>query len=117
MQLPDLKHVPQHILPQLANMKPYLLMLQKKGPNYNNAYAQQIIQAEHLPYLFRLREEGTVLLSIPVMDNTDVTAIAIYSVIDKEEAKRLTEADPGVQKGIFVYELLSCIGMKGDTLN
>jgi hypothetical protein len=66
--------------------------------------------------LFRLRAEGKMTMSMPVIDNTDVSAIGVYTSLDKEEVKRLTENDPAVQQGIFTYELLSCIGMQGDSL-
>ncbi|MFN7116112.1 MAG: hypothetical protein ACK4TA_04895 [Saprospiraceae bacterium] len=116
MQVPHLEFVPPNILAQLANMKPFTLLLQKKGPNYNSPDALKIIQSEHLPHLFQLREKGIVLISVPVMDDSDVSAIAIYDMLDKDEIKRMTDEDPAVQKGIFIYELLSCMGMKGDSL-
>ena len=53
---------------------------------------------------------------MPVMDNTDVAAIGIYNSLNKEELKQLTDTDPAVQKGVFTYELLNSVGMKGDTL-
>jgi uncharacterized protein YciI len=116
MENPNFQFVPADILPQLGNMKPYTILLLKKGPEFNSADAQKIIQSEHLPHLFKLRAEGKMLLSMPVMDNTDVTAIGIYDSLDKEELKKITDTDPAVQKGIFTYELLNSVGMKGDTL-
>ena len=50
--MPDMNFVPPSILEKLANLKPYILMLLKKGPLYNSPDAQKIIQSEHLPYLF-----------------------------------------------------------------
>lgn len=116
MQSPDFSFVPPAILAQLVNLKPFTLLLQKKGPNYDSPDAKKIIQSQHLPHLFQLRESGMVLISMPVMDDSDITAIAIYDSTDKDNIKRITDEDPGVQKGVFVYELLSCVGMKGDTL-
>ena len=98
-------------------MRPFTLLLQKKGLRFSSEDAQQIIQSEHLPHHFRLREEGKVLLTLPVIDNTDVSAIAVYNAKDKEEIRTWTDSDPAVQKGIFVYELFQCMGMKGDFLS
>ena len=72
--MPDMNFVPPSILEKLANLKPYILMLLKKDPLYNSPDTQKIIQAEHLPYLFKLREEGIVAISIPVRDDTDIAA-------------------------------------------
>ena len=114
--MPDMNFVPPSILEKLANLKPYILMLLKKGPLYNSPDAQKIIQSEHLPYLFKLREEGIVAISIPVRNNTDIAAITVYTITGKDDIKKIADEDPGVKKGLFVYELLNCIGMKGDTL-
>lgn len=116
MENPNMQHVPSEILPQLANMKHYTVVILKKGPNYDSAETQKIIQAEHLPYIFKLRAEGKMLLTMPVMDNTDVAAVGVYNSLDKEELKKLTESDPAIQKGIFTYELMGAIGMNGDKL-
>ncbi|MBK0404727.1 hypothetical protein I5M27_17165 [Adhaeribacter sp. BT258] len=116
MENPNFQFVPQDILPQMANMKPYTILLLKKGPEFSSSEAQKIIQAEHLPHLFKLRAEGKMLLSMPVMDNTDVAAVGIYNSLDKAALAKLTETDPAVQKGVFTYELLNSVGMKGDTL-
>ena len=116
MENPNFQFVPQDILPQMAIMRPYTILLLKKGPQFTSEEAQKIIQAEHLPHLFKLRNEGKMLLSMPIMDNTDVAAIGIYNSLDKAELAALTETDPAVQKGVFTYELLNSVGMQGDTL-
>ena len=116
MQQATLEFISTDILHKLVNMKPFTLMIQRKGPEYDSPTTQRIIQSEHLPHLFGLRDDGFVLISMPVMDHSDITAIAVYSSIDKEVVKRITDEDPAVKKGIFVYELLNCLGMKGDQL-
>src|SRR5687767_12530218 len=110
MENPNFQFVPADILAQMGNMKPYTILLFKKGPEFNSADAQKIIQSEHLPHLFKLRAEGKLLLTMPVKDNTDLAGIAIYDSLDKEELKKLTESDQAVQKGVFIYELLNSMG-------
>lgn len=116
MSTPDISQVPPHILEQMANLKPYVLLLLYKGANYGTADAARIIQSEHLPYLFELRAQGIVLLSMPVLEDADVTAIAIYNSRNKEEVQPYVENDPAVRQGVFRYQLLSSIGMPGDVL-
>ena len=111
------EHVPPHILAQLANnRKPYTLLILYKAENYALPTTQKIIQSEHLPYLFDLREKGIVLIAMPVMDEGRVAAIAVYQSTDKEEVRAYIENDPAVKQGIFTYEILSAMGMKGDGL-
>lgn len=116
MQAPGFKYVDAQILQQLSNMKPYTLLIFRKGQAYDSAETEKIIQSQHLPYLFTLREKGAVALSLPIMDNTDMLAIAVYTIANKEEVKKLVEKDPAVMAGVFSYELLFCMGMKADTL-
>ena len=51
-----------------------------------------------------------------IMDDTDIAAIAIYAMTRKDEIKKIADEGTGVKKGLFIYELFNCIGMKGDTL-
>lgn len=110
------EHVPPHVLAQLANRMPYTLLVLYKGENYASPGTQKVIQSEHLPYLFDLREKGIVLLAMPVMDEGSLAAIAVYSSTDKEAVRGYIENDPAVMKGIFTYQLLSAMGIKGDGL-
>jgi hypothetical protein len=110
------EHVPAHIVARLDNRKPYTLLILYKTENYSLPTTQKIIQSEHLPYLFDLREKGIVLIAMPVMDAGNVAAIAVYNSVDKEEVKGYIEKDPAVMQNIFTYEILSAMGMKGDSL-
>jgi uncharacterized protein YciI len=109
--------VPANLLPRLATGKPYTLLLLKKGKNYGAPESARIIQAEHLPHLFRLQDEGIMSFSMPItQEEGDLAGIGVYNLIDKEEVKKHVEADPAVQAGLFTYELISCMGLKGDIL-
>jgi len=116
MSAPNMEFVPPDILPKLAAMSRYTLLILTKAENYNNEDTRRIIQSEHLPYTFKLREQGKLLLTMPVNDNTAVAAIGIYASTDKAEVEELVKQDPAVIKKIFNYELLSAAGLKGDTL-
>ncbi len=108
--------VPQDILPRLSKGRPYTMLILKKGANYNNETSRKIIQSEHLPHLFKQQDEGVMCFSMPVMDNTDIAGIAVYALTDKEQVKNYVEADPAVRANIFSYELLSSMGLQGDSL-
>ena len=108
--------VPQELLPKLASLSPYTLVVLRKGPNYENEDTTGIIQAEHLPYVFKQREEGHMVLTFPIQDQTELAAIGIYNTLDKELVKSLTVEDPAVKAGVFTYEIVSGVGLKGDIL-
>ena len=112
-----MEFVPEEIIPKLAKLKPYVLLILKKGENYGMSDTPRIIQSEHLPYVFKQREDGMMSLTMPIMDNsTEFTAIAIYNTTDKEKVRELVVKDPAVMAGIFDYEIVSSVGLCGDTL-
>jgi uncharacterized protein YciI len=116
MSTRNFEFVPPEILPKLAAMNRYTLIILTKGENYEQEDTRRIIQSEHLPYTFKLREQGKLLLAMPVNDDTSIAAIGIYASADKAEVEELAKQDPAVIKKIMNYELLSTIGLKGDTL-
>ncbi|HEX9511456.1 MAG TPA: YciI family protein [Puia sp.] len=116
MSAPNLEFVPQELLPQLAKIRPYVLLLLTKGANYGRPDTRRIIQSEHLPYTFQQRAEGILALTMPVNDDTRIAAIGIYAGRSKEEVKKLVEDDPAVKAGIFEYEIVNSMGLQGDVL-
>jgi uncharacterized protein YciI len=116
MSTPNLEFVPQELLPQLARIRPYILLLLTKGPNYELPDTRRIIQSEHLPYTFQQRKEGILALTMPVNDNTRIAAIGIYTGLSKEAVTARVENDPAVKAGIFEYEIVNAMGMQGDVL-
>ena len=117
MSNPAFQFVPEEILPKLSKLKPYVLLILKKGENYGMSDTPRIIQSEHLPYVFKQREDGMMLLTMPIMDNsTEFTAIAIYNTTEKEKVIALVKKDPAIMAGIFDYEIVSSVGLQGDIL-
>lgn len=110
------QYVPQDILPRLVDLTPYTLVVLRKGENYHNDNAIEVIQSLHLPYLFRQRDEGILVLTFPIMDQTELAAIAIYNTQSKQEVSEWLEDDPAVKDGIFTYEVVAGLGLKGDML-
>ena len=87
-------------------MKPYVLALLKEGPNRNqdSATAEQL-QRAHLDNIFRMAEEGKLVIAGPFLDDTDLKGIYIFNVATVEEAKALTETDPAIKAGRLIMEL------------
>jgi len=101
---------------QLDKLKPYILVVLSKGENYENEDTPEIIRTQHLPYVFKQKQAGVLSIAMPVRDQTDIAAIGIYNLTDKEQLKGWLDKDPAVIQGVFTYEILNSIGMQGDQL-
>lgn len=98
----------------LTQSKGYSIAILKKGLNDASPERRQIVW-EHGRRNFELREAGLLSIVCPVMDHDDIRGIGIFNT-GKEELKNIMDEDPGVQKGIFVYGILSCHSFPGDAL-
>jgi hypothetical protein len=54
-------------------------------------------------------------LLCPVTDDSEVAGIGIFNA-GVEETRAILEEDPGVQAGVFVYEVHPCRSFPGDSL-
>ncbi len=97
-----------------ATTKNYTLMILKRGQEFVLPGVEKIIW-EHGRRNFSLRAAGLLSIVCPVNDGTDVCGIGIFNT-DIQEAKKIMDADPGVEKRIFVYELHPCRSFPGDHL-
>ena len=87
-------------------MKKYVMCFLKTGPNKSlSADSSKKIVAAHLKNIARLAAQGKLIVAGPFTDGTELEGIFIFNVTTVEEAKKLTDTDPGVQAGIFSVEL------------
>jgi len=98
----------------ITTTKNYCIVILKAGPNRNMAGVEKIVW-EHGRRNFALRAEGLLAIVCPVSDGTDVNGVGIFNA-GEEEAKKIMNEDPGVKKGVFVYEIHPCRSFPGDSL-
>lgn len=98
----------------LPKAKEYCVSILKTGPNYRMDGADKIIW-EHGRRNFSLRADGLLSIVCPVPDDSEVCGVGIFNA-DVDEVRKVMDADPGVQAGVFVYELHPCRGFPGDAL-
>lgn len=111
------ENTPQFNHPDLAKLKPYLLVLLRKGEKYHEPETNNIIRNEHLPYVFKLKEQGLMSITMPLREQeSEFAAIGVLNTTDKAEAENIMRNDPAVQKKVFIFEILNCIGIQGDRL-
>ena len=98
----------------LPTTKAYSVVILKQGPNITDDTAPAIIW-EHGRRNFGLRHDGVLAVVLPVTDGSDVCGVAVFNgTVD--EAVALMNDDPGVQAGVFTFEVHGCRGFPGDSL-
>jgi uncharacterized protein YciI len=92
-------------------MKKYVMAFLKKGPNREiDSVKANELQMAHLKNIFKMADEGKLVLAGPFMDNDSIRGIYIFNVQTLEEARKLTETDPAIQAGSLVMELREWYG-------
>lgn len=92
-------------------MKKYVMAFLKKGPNRSQDSVEVArLQKAHLENIFRMADEGKLVLAGPFLNNDSIRGIYIFDVRTLEEARKLTESDPAIQAGSLVMELREWYG-------
>lgn len=87
-------------------MKAYVMAFLKKGPNRDlDSAATAQLQEAHLKNIFRMADEGKLVIAGPFLDDTEIRGIYIFDVPTVEEAQKLTATDPAIKAGSLVMEL------------
>ena len=87
-------------------MKPYVIAFLKAGPNRDRDSLEATkLQRAHLDNIFRLADEGKLVVAGPFMDTGAIRGMYIFDVPTLEEAQTLTATDPAIQAGSLVMEL------------
>ena len=95
-------------------MKQYVMAFLKAGPNRDRDSATAArLQRAHLDNIFRLADEGKLVLAGPFLDKGEIRGIYVFNVTTVEEAAELTSTDPAIQAGSLVMELHPWYGSAG----
>lgn len=87
-------------------MKRYVLAFLVAGPTPELDSAKSVaLQRAHLDNIFRLADEGKLVLAGPFMDNGTIRGIYVFNVSSIEEAQALTATDPAIKSGSLSMEL------------
>lgn len=96
------------------NLKPYFLVLLKKGPNRNQDSVTAVqIQKGHLENINRLAAAGKLNVAGPFLDDTDMRGIFIFDSSSEQEVISFCDNDPAVKAGRLVYEIHPWMTQKG----
>ncbi|HSS09419.1 MAG TPA: SRPBCC domain-containing protein [Acidimicrobiales bacterium] len=97
-----------------ATTRQYCIVILKEGPNRAMPGVEKIIW-EHGRRNFSLRADGRLSIVCPVTDGSEVCGVGIFNA-DAAEVATIMDGDPGVQAGVFVYEVHRCRSFPGDAL-
>lgn len=103
----------------LRTAQPYTVALLRWGPK-RQVDGVEAITWEHARRMASLRADGLMPIVCPIGFDEDHGAEALAGVgvfsLPLEQAREVIEDDPGVQAGVFVYELHACRSFPGDAL-
>ena len=94
--------------------RPYSIVILRAAPELHQPKAEQIIW-DHGRWNLELRADGKLAIVCPVTDGGDVCGLCIFGT-DPDETKRIMDGDPGVQAGVFLFEVHPCRSFPGDSL-
>jgi uncharacterized protein YciI len=98
-------------------MQKYFLCFLKKGPLRDMDSLQvALIQEQHMNYLNKLDKDGHISMAGPFEGDGDIRGIVVYHVATKQEAYDLAIADPAVQKGRLIVDIIPWWAAKGSRL-
>ncbi|EID15807.1 hypothetical protein MXEN_06328 [Mycobacterium xenopi RIVM700367] len=98
----------------LSAAKPYSFVILKRGPDFGSANTPAIIW-EHGRRNFALRHEGVLAVVLPITDGSEVCGVGV-STGTVDDTIAVMNEDPGVQAGVFTFEVHPCRGFPGDAL-
>ena len=105
----------EYMLQMRAKTKTYTIVLLKPGPRaYDYPEVEKLVW-EHGRRNFALRADGLLSLVCPITGETGLSGIGIFNS-SLEQTKDIMDGDPGVQAGVFTYELHPCRSFPGDSL-
>ena len=97
----------------LPKSRQYCIVILQAGPKRYEAGVEKILW-EHGRRNFALRADGLLPIVCRVADGSAVSGVGIFNA--PPEVKRIMDEDPGVQAGVFAYEIHACSSFPGDSL-
>jgi uncharacterized protein YciI len=96
------------------NLKPYFLVLLKKGPNRDqDSVTAAKIQKAHMENINRMAASGKLNVAGPFLDEGELRGIFIFDSGNEDEVKKMVENDPAVKAGRLIYEIHPWMTEKG----
>jgi hypothetical protein len=97
-----------------AKTRMYTMVLLAVTPKFHEPDSMKIVW-EHGRRNFQLRASGDIAIVCPCRDDSDWAGFAVFTGTP-ERVTEIMDSDPGVQAGIFTYEVHPVASFPGDAL-
>lgn len=104
----------EYMMQMLSTAKNYTVVILRKTDKIKEPGSEKILY-EHGKRNFQLRDDGVLSVVCRVKDESDVSGIGIFNA-PLEDVKRIMDGDPGVEAGVFTYEVHVSSSFPGDSL-
>jgi len=102
--------------PELVSYQVVLLRHSAAGRGFDEESRERIFR-EHLAYTLRMVAGGDQLAAGPVGDSPaedeDICGLGFYQKDTMDEVRRLIEQDPGVQQGLYRFDVMTWLTAPG----
>ena len=98
----------------LSKSKAYTVVLLKATPKLSAPGSDAVVW-EHGRRNLSLRADGLLAIILPITDGSGWSGVAVFDA-DSETVAGIMNDDPGVQAGIFSYEIHGTRSFPGDAL-
>jgi hypothetical protein len=102
------------MLEAMGTTRPYSVVILRDGPRADHPDRERLVW-EHGRRNFRLRAAGLLAVVLPIRDDSAVDGVGVFD-LDPDETRAVMEADPGVQAGVFAFEVHPARSFPGDRL-
>ena len=105
---------------RLQAVRPYTIVILKAGPNFSTPGP---LRDDGVPHIIwehgrrnmAMRAAGLLPVVCPVRDGSGITGVGIFDA-SPEDVDRAMAQDPGVQAGVFAYEIHPTRSFPGSAL-
>jgi hypothetical protein len=97
---------------EFDNYQIVLLIRGDSPPELDEASSDEL-QLQHLGYFSKMRQSGFMIVAGPIVGDSHVAGMSIYSAGSVEEARELAEDDPAVRAGRYRIEVMPWLTPKG----
>jgi hypothetical protein len=104
----------EYMREMLAKATSYTIVFLKHGPKWDDAGAGGIVW-EHGRRNFELRAAGRLAIVCPIRDGSEWSGVGIFDG-SPEDVAAIMDGDPGVEAGVFTYEVHPTRSFAGDSL-
>ncbi len=104
----------EYMREQMARTRGYTIVILRGTDKLRQPDAAKIVW-EHGRRNFQLRADGVLSIVCPISDGSGVSGIGIFNA-SVEDTRKIMEGDPGVQAGLFTFEVHASRSFPGDAL-